>query len=642
MYRKKKRLSAFIAIRLFLVVIISFVITASVSYALQLFSAKEKARELLRYNNMALAMDVRVKADSSIYESSCKPLLDIYIKDGKEALKKKLAGTNYSYLVKRDGTIIVSGNDDFMGMNVGDIPGVADAMDIIVSRRDVYPDNVEDYKITPYPVKTLDGKKEVYYAAIINWSDPDVMLVCAIDTEIYHEAAASGAVQIINSRSVGIGGFQLVIGGDYNVETYISDFYGKPFTYTDILEKYDKGDGQDINYEKYEINDDGRSVELDVGFMFGRRDFWDTNYFYCLHKQYGCFILSLYPSDEALSQANDTIVYIILIEVIVFTVLFTVLYLLIKLNIVMKLSSVNTSLARITEGNLDEKIDVRDTYEFDALSTDINATVDKLKEYIAQAAARIDEDLEIAKAIQTSVLPNRFPPFPDQHRFELFASMQAAKEVGGDFYDFYMIGKDTLGFLIADVSGKSIPGAMFMMTGKAIIKSLAESGMPPAEVFSVANEKLCEGNDAELFITAWMGYLDLMTGEVHVANAGHNPPVLIRNGKAEYVILKPGLMLAGMEGLVYKDQIVKLEKGDILYLYTDGVTEAMDADEEQYGDDRLQKLLSFGETYPEPSGENGIAGAVCELVTADIDSFIKGAEQSDDITMLCVRYLGES
>ena len=284
-------------------------------------------------------------------------------------------------------------------------------------------------------------------------------------------------------------------------------------------------------------------------------------------------------------------------------------------------------------------------WAFYVIIMNINATNEAIeaKDLAAQMAAteaRIEADLSIAQSIQTSALPSIFPPFPERKEFELFASMNAAKEVGGDFYDFYMLGQDTLGFLIADVSDKGIPAAMFMMTGKTIIKSLAEGGMPPAEVFTTANEKLCEGNDVELFITAWMGYLDLKTGEVHVANAGHNPPVLIRDGKAEYVILKPGLMLAGMDGMIYKEQTMQLEKGDILFLYTDGVTEAMDADENQYGEDRLLELLSFGDNYPAPSGDNGIAGAVCEMVAADIERFVQGAEQSDDITMLCVRFLG--
>ncbi|MBQ3841791.1 MAG: SpoIIE family protein phosphatase [Ruminiclostridium sp.] len=284
-------------------------------------------------------------------------------------------------------------------------------------------------------------------------------------------------------------------------------------------------------------------------------------------------------------------------------------------------------------------------WAFYVIIKNINATNEAIeaKELAAEMArmeAKIEADLSVAKSIQSSALPSVFPPFPDHKGFELFASMSAAKEVGGDFYDFYMLSDSNIGFLIADVSGKSIPGAMFMMTAKTVIKSLAESGLDPAEVFTRANERLCEGNDAEMFVTAWLGYLDLKTGMIRVANAGHNPPVLIRDGKAEYVILKPGLMLAGMDGIRYKEQTLQLRKGDILYLYTDGVTEAMDKDEEQYGEDRLQKLLSFGENYPEPSGENGIAGAVCDMVVADVTKYTADAEQSDDITMLCIRYLG--
>lgn len=330
----------------------------------------------------------------------------------------------------------------------------------------------------------------------------------------------------------------------------------------------------------------------------------------------------------------------ILLEIVVFAVLFVTLIILLRKLIVNNMVKVNNALAEISEGNLDEKIDVRDTYEFDNLSTDINTTVDRLKGYIAEAAARVDTDLAVAKAIQHSALPSVFPPYPERKEFELFAGMHSAKEVGGDFYDYYLLGDNTLGFLIADVSGKSIPGAMFMMTAKTVIKDLAEGGLPVNEVFTLANEKLCEGNDAEMFVTAWMGYLDLKTGLLRIANAGHNPPVLIRDGKAEYVRVRPGLTLAGMDGMIYKEHTLQLRKGDILYLYTDGVTEAMDAAKNLYGEDRLIELLSFEEAYPRPSGENGVAGAVCEIVSADVERFVDGAEQSDDITMLCVRYLG--
>ncbi len=284
-------------------------------------------------------------------------------------------------------------------------------------------------------------------------------------------------------------------------------------------------------------------------------------------------------------------------------------------------------------------------WAFYVIIVNINATNEALEANekvaeMAKAEARIEADLTIAKEIQTSALPRVFPPFPEQEAFELFASMNAAKVVGGDFYDFFMLGDSTLGFVIADVSGKSIPGAMFMMTAKTVIKSLAESGLTPDEVFTQTNRKLCESNEAEMFVTAWLVYLDLKTGLVRVANAGHNPPVLIRDGKADYVRLKPGMVLAGLDGVRYREQTVQMRRGDILYLYTDGVTEAMNGAAELYGEERLQKILSFGERYPEPGAKNGTVASVCNLVSGDLATFTAGAEQSDDITMLCIRYLG--
>ena len=281
-------------------------------------------------------------------------------------------------------------------------------------------------------------------------------------------------------------------------------------------------------------------------------------------------------------------------------------------------------------------------WAFYVIIVNINATNEAIEANekvaeMAKAEARIEADLTIAREIQTSALPR---VFPERETFEMFASMNAAREVGGDFYDFFMLDDSTLGFVIADVSGKSIPGAMFMMTAKAVIKSLAESGLAPDGVFTQANKKLCENNEAGMFVTAWLGYLDLKTGLIHAANAGHNPPVLIRKGEAEYIRLKAGLVLAGMEGIHYREQAVQMQKGDILYLYTDGVTEAMNSAGELYGENRLQKILSFGTEYPEPTAETAATASVCRLVTRDIEAFASGTEQSDDITMLCIRYLG--
>ena len=264
------------------------------------------------------------------------------------------------------------------------------------------------------------------------------------------------------------------------------------------------------------------------------------------------------------------------------------------------------------------------------MSDDINSTVTTLKNYIDEAAARFDKDLEIAKKIQHSALPSVFPPYPNRKDFSIFASMDAAKEVGGDFYDFYLLDENHLAFVVADVSGKGIPGAMFMMTSKTLIKSHAESGLAVNDVFTQVNAQLCENNEAGMFVTAWMGILDLETGLIRYANAGHNPPVVRhKDGSYEYLKGRANFVLAGMEGVRYKEQQLQLQQGDEIYLYTDGVTEAHNIDKQLFGEDRL--LVSLNETAGMTVDE------ICRKVKADVDAFQGEAEQFDDITMLCVR-----
>jgi len=259
--------------------------------------------------------------------------------------------------------------------------------------------------------------------------------------------------------------------------------------------------------------------------------------------------------------------------------------------------------------------------------------VDTLKKYIADAEARIDAELAFAKAIQHSALPSVFPPYPNHREFEIHATMHTAKEVGGDFYDFYFIDEENLAFLIADVSGKGIPAAMFMMQSKTILKSLAESGMSVEQVFTHANEKLCEGNDANMFVTAWMGVLNTRTGKVLFSNAGHNPPLVKHaDGSFEYLKSRAGFILAGMEGIRYRKNELQLDPGDVIYLYTDGVTEATDLDNQLYGEERLQAVLE--------KHKNETPQLICDLVKTDVDTFVGEAPQFDDITMLTLRYNG--
>ena len=355
---------------------------------------------------------------------------------------------------------------------------------------------------------------------------------------------------------------------------------------------------------------------------------------YCMYAvSEGSYIIAVMPQSEAVLSRNVSVGITTVMEVIIFFALFVLIYFLIKKLIVNNIERINDSLAKITDGDLNEIVDVRSHVEFASLSDDINSTVDTLKKYIADAAARIDAELAFAKAIQHSALPSVFPPFPTRKEFDIWATMDTAKEVGGDFYDFYFVNKDTLAFLIADVSGKGIPAAMFMMNAKAVLKSYAESGLDVNKVFTLTNEKLCEGNDAGMFVTAWMGFLNTETGEVTFANAGHNPP-LVRHadGSFEYLKVRAGFVLAGMEGVKYRKNELQLAPGDVIYLYTDGVTEATNINDELYGEDRLLALLNANK---EASMEE-----LCKLVKEDVFAFAGEAPQFDDITMLALKYCG--
>ena len=351
--------------------------------------------------------------------------------------------------------------------------------------------------------------------------------------------------------------------------------------------------------------------------------------YYCGYFNYGdYYLVAMYPCAEADFSKSLTTLLTALLEVVILAVVFIMIYILIKVIIVRNLDKINEDLAKISSGNLDTVVTVRSSSEFASLSDDINETVDTLKDYIAQAAAKVDEELRVAKTIQRSALPTLFP---DDNRFELYANMLAAKDVGGDFYDFYYVGgEDKVAFLIADVSGKGIPAAMFMMSAKSVIKSIVESGATPGVAFTKANEKLCADNSAEMFVTAWLGIMDLNTGHVIYANAGHNPPVLKNeDGSLEYLKSRPGFVLAGMEGVQYKDFELDLAEGQSITLYTDGVTEATNINNELFGEDRLIEAIK-------DSGNMNMR-YTCKLVKKKVDKFVGEASQFDDITMLGIK-----
>jgi len=245
---------------------------------------------------------------------------------------------------------------------------------------------------------------------------------------------------------------------------------------------------------------------------------------------------------------------------------------------------------------------------------------------------RISTELDVATRIQGDMLPCIFPAFPERPEFDIYATMNPAKEVGGDFYDFFMVDETHLAIVIADVSGKGVPAALFMVIGKTLIKDHTKPGVDLGAVFSEVNDLLCESNSEGLFITAFEGILDLVTGEFRFVNAGHEMPFIAKAGGAyEPYKLRPGFVLAGMENMKYQSGCIQLSPGDKIFQYTDGVTEATNAAHELYGLERLSKILAKNTAEP--------PAKLLPAVKADIDAFVGDAPQFDDITMLCVSYL---
>ena len=307
--------------------------------------------------------------------------------------------------------------------------------------------------------------------------------------------------------------------------------------------------------------------------------------------------------------------------------------------------SLTEGVKEIAQGNLDKKLEIQTGDEIELLANSVNAMTVDLKAYmenLSRATAekeRIATELSVAQKIQTGMLPGVAPDFAGQPYFELDAAMTPAKEVGGDFYDFYMLDENRLAVTVADVSGKGVPAALFMVVAKTVLQNFAMAAKTRgdfAEVVAHANDRLCEGNDQMMFVTVFFGVLDFRTGEFVYVNAGHNPPLVLRgDGEVSYLMPegKPDKPLGVMEGRAYRQCSLTLAGGDMIFLYTDGVTEAIDETEELYGEERLKEELSRID-------RNAPVSEMLGCLRESIKSFAGNAEQADDITMLGLRFLG--
>ena len=323
----------------------------------------------------------------------------------------------------------------------------------------------------------------------------------------------------------------------------------------------------------------------------------------------------------------------ILIAVVSVIMIFTA-YILISRLINAPIKQLTYDVSKIALGNLDVKIKVKSKDELGLLAQVFNKMTGDLKKSIEEKTRernekeRISAELNVAAIIQSSMLPCVFPPFPDRKEIDIYAVMTPAKEVCGDFFDFFFVDNDNLAVLIADVSGKGVPAALFMVIAKTLIKNCS-SCRTPATVFDSVNKKLCEGNETGMFVTAFIGFYNLTSKKLKFVNAGHNPPLLKRKGSSfEYLSTKPCVVLGFLNNTKYHEEEIDLAEGDTLFLYTDGVTEAMNCEKDLFGETRLLTAAD--------KNKNSSPYDLLNAVKNEVDLFAEGATQADDITMLAL------
>lgn len=366
-----------------------------------------------------------------------------------------------------------------------------------------------------------------------------------------------------------------------------------------------------------------------------------TSWLYYAPISSGWSVGILFPEAEVLAGLKALNRAIYCIGIIGFVLLLAVITAL-SMGITRPIRALAQQTVAIARGNLDLAVPPVSSHdEVGDLSKSFESMRVALKEYVANLAAttaakeRIESELKIARTIQRSFLPKRFPPFPDRTDFDIYAQLEAAKAVGGDLYDFFLLDQDHLFFSIGDVSGKGVPAALFMAVTKTLMKGVAEQHLTPSQVLTKVNHELFVDNEQMMFVTVFCGVLDLRTGELQYSNAGHLPPLRLRgSGEVTWLDLPKGSVLGISEAPAYATCALKLEPMDSLLLYTDGVNEAMDPGQNLYGDDRLH-------TFAAAQAGTGPKEMV-EALFAAVHHFAAGEEQSDDISVLALRYRGHT
>ena len=574
---------------LIVLVAFAFVLTVFLSYRIQTSQATSKAKELLKVNlsdatrqlersqqnlktiremteNTALA-----KARALAYIIQQSPS----VADNQEAIERVKKMLDVDEVVVTDGKVIVGANPDcYIGFDMSSNPQSADFLPAL--------DNKDFYLVQKPRANAFN--KILQYAGVARLDRPGIIQISYTPKRLLEAEEIADFGYIAENFRIGEKGTLEIKKLEEFQKEYLHNF-----------------------------NDDNEFYSQ------------DEKEFHLYRKVGNTVLVGNLPVNEMYLSRNYVVVFTTIVYLVLFAVIFILVSILLQKVVIDSIYSVNNSLAKIKEGNLEEKVDVHNAIEFDHLSQGINTTVDALKEMKEREKHRIDADLKIGKDIQNSVIPTDFPVGKP---YKLHAGMFTAREVGGDFYDFFRIDDKHLALLMADVSGKGITAALYMMTAKTLIKELVMTLNDPAEAMDMANRELVKNKSkvAFMFVTAFLAVYNTETGELVCVNAGHNPPLLKSGDNSwEYQRIKHSMALGVSVKAKFTNISLHLNKGDGFVLYTDGVTEAMNSSSELYGTERFRVFLNNQKMEP------------CEMVEnlkKELDAYRGDFEQSDDITVL--------
>jgi len=594
--------------RMLIAIVAAFFITVGFTSIVQTSRSLSDTEELLRVNIQDVKEDIVEASDAHLLgltksAASMIPTAANASSEDCERVAAELGVTEVS-AIDSNGIIVASSEPTFIGFDMASGEQARAFLPLL-------PNGDQKELVQSYQPITYDANVWRKYAGV---SIADGMVQVGYDAKQFMDDLATQVEASVNNRRVGLTGSVTVVDETGNI-------INSRYTTVDATADQLAAD----------------AATAGNGTMFSTT-FSGVECYAMIDKVEGYLIVAMLPFEEAYNSRNSSLLIVALMEVLVFAALFLVMHSVTKRVVVRGIRRMTDQLHQIAQGNLSIEVDVREAKEFESLSNDINLTTQALK----TSLQAVKSDLDMAAEIQMNVLPTITRVISSRKEFELFSSMEPAREVGGDFYDFFMVDDDHLALVVADVSGKGVPAALFMMLSKTVIKMEALSGIDPASVLLRANTDLSEKNDDDMFTTAWLAILEISTGKLTYADAGHEKLAFYRNGTWELPRKPNGAVaLAAFsqedyeelpEKYHFRNHTVVLQPGDAIFQYTDGVTEATSSEEELFGETLLLDALN--------NAPSNSPGDLLPYVRKQIAQFVGEAPQFDDITMLGLRYIG--